>query len=59
MTIVFFLKKKKFNSELEDLSIMYQFSCDERPSHPSPDSQIKHKLETTLLERNQWQIRAT
>lgn len=30
-----------------------------RPSHPSPDIQMKRKLEMTLLERNQWQLRAT
>jgi hypothetical protein len=32
---------------------------EERPSHPSPDIQMKRKLEMTLLERNQWQLRAT
>ncbi|KAG2237280.1 hypothetical protein INT48_009013 [Thamnidium elegans] len=49
----------KFNSELENLSTIYQLSPDERPSHPSPDMQMKRKLETALLERNQWQLRAT
>ncbi len=31
----------------------------DRPSHPSPDMQMKRKLENTLIERNQWQLRAT
>jgi hypothetical protein len=31
----------------------------DRPSNPSPDTQLKRKLEMTLRERNQWQYRAT
>ncbi|KAL7315788.1 hypothetical protein PS15m_004963 [Mucor circinelloides] len=49
----------KYNSELDHLSAMYSQEQLERPAHPSPDTQIRKKLETTLRERNQWQLRAT
>lgn len=60
----------KFNAELETLSNIYQFTSlsmaeqeqlpsEDRPSHPSPELQMKRKLENTLIERNQWQLRAT
>ncbi|KAL9558817.1 hypothetical protein MBANPS3_000717 [Mucor bainieri] len=49
----------KFNSELDHLATMYSQEQLERPAHPSPDTQIRKKLETTLRERNQWQLRAT
>ncbi|KAG2196678.1 hypothetical protein INT46_002638, partial [Mucor plumbeus] len=49
----------KYNSELDHLATIYSQEQIERPAHPSPDTQIKRKLETTLRERNQWQLRAT
>ncbi|GAN09109.1 hypothetical protein MAM1_0244d08631 [Mucor ambiguus] len=49
----------KYNSELDHLATMYSQEQLERPANPSPDTQIRKKLETTLRERNQWQLRAT
>ncbi|CEP12495.1 hypothetical protein [Parasitella parasitica] len=48
----------KYNSELKQLASMYKQNELDRPANPSPDVQIQKKLESTLRERNQWQLRA-
>lgn len=48
----------KFNSELEGIASMYEQHQPDRPPNPSPDTQIQRKLEMTLKERNQWQLKA-
>jgi hypothetical protein len=49
-----------FNDELEQ--ILSDSHSDDglsvRPSHPSPEIQIKRKLKNVLLDRNSWRKRA-
>ncbi|KAI7899300.1 uncharacterized protein BX663DRAFT_522127 [Cokeromyces recurvatus] len=51
----------KFNRELDEIADIYTTDHQQpsRPSHPSPDMQLKKKLDMTLRERNQWQLKAT
>ncbi|KAI9486944.1 MAG: hypothetical protein EXX96DRAFT_60447 [Benjaminiella poitrasii] len=49
----------KFNRELDTIADIYRSEQIGRPAHPGPDTQIRKKLNMTLRERNQWQLKAT